>query len=129
MTLCTSHTYLLPHPCTTQHRYQKGNWVVYEQPACKLQTESTCGTWKSEFIIFIFKGQILNNRILSSPSFTNLTPAVFVLPQEILTVLIEPEKMEPLSELTFCSLCPFSFSTVWEAGDSHFSFFKTLTFL
>lgn len=40
---------------------------------------STCGTCKPGFTIFTFRGQTLNNYILSWPPYPNLTPSALVL--------------------------------------------------
>lgn len=57
----------LPRPYPTTTQISKGTW--------------NGGSWADSWRVrhFIFKGQTLNNSIFSSPSFTNLTPAVLVL--------------------------------------------------
>lgn len=123
------HPHSRPTPLliSQEHTRKKGKWrVVHEQPACKQKAHCI---WKSEFIIFIFKDKTLNNYILSSPSFTNLIPAVLMLSTGNSLCACKTRESGTRTWVCFMFSGNFLSMQFWGWGRrSHFLFFETLTF-
>lgn len=85
------------------------------------------GLWADSLRVrhFIFKGQALNNSILSSPSFTHLTPAVLVLSTGNSPCLQHEGTWRSYLSLLYVLFGNFLSVQFWGQEGSHLLFFTT----